>query len=221
MRRALIDLHTHTLLSDGHLLPEELVRRCEVAGYRALVVTDHVGMSNVAFVVGALVRLCESLRGVTPVELLPGAELTHVPPELAARTTQAARDAGARLVLGHGETIAEPVQPGSNRAYIEAGVDVLAHPGLLTREDAELAQARAVCLEVSGRRGHCFTNGHVVQMSRATGAGLVFGTDAHDPGDVMARDQAERVARGAGMSAEEVASMFDRAETVFHRSAAT
>ena len=214
----MIDLHTHTLLSDGALLPEELVRRCEVAGYRGLVVADHVGLSNVELVVPGLVRLCESLHGLGTCQVLPGAELTHVRPELAERTARLARDLGAKVVIGHGETIVEPVAPESNRAYIEAGVDVLAHPGLITVQDATLAAERGVCLEISGRKGHSLTNGHVLQVSRQTGAGLVFGTDCHLPGDVMSRETAEGVAAGAGMTKEEIAAMFKRAEAVFQGS---
>jgi histidinol phosphatase-like PHP family hydrolase len=215
-----IDLHTHTLLSDGELLPEELVRRCEVAGYRAVAVTDHVGLSNVGFVVEAAVRMCDSMRGIGAVEALPGAELTHVRPELAERTVRAAREAGARLVLGHGETISEPVLPGSNRAYIEAGLEILAHPGLISLEDARRAAELGVCLEISGRKGHSLTNGHVALMARRAGARLVFGTDAHELGDLMTRARAEQVALGAGMTPEEVAAMFRQAEDVFRRSAA-
>ena len=49
----------------------------------------------------------------------------------------------------HGETICEPVAPGTNRAAIEAGVDILAHPGLITEEEARLAASKGVLLEVS------------------------------------------------------------------------
>ena len=213
----MIDLHTHTFLSDGALLPEELIRRCEVRSYRAVVIADHVGLSNVDFVVESLVRLCGSLVGVSSVKSLPGAELTHVHPRLAERTVRAAREAGARLALGHGETLAEPVAPGSNRAYIEAGVDILAHPGLISTEDARLAAERGVCLEISGRKGHSFANGHVVRMSRETGVGLVFGTDAHHYDDLMDRETAENVARGAGMKNEEIAALFERAEQLFRQ----
>jgi len=215
-----IDLHTHTFLSDGVLTPEELVRRCEVAGYRMLVASDHVGLSNVAFVAESLARMCESLEGVNPFPVIAGVELTHVRPELAERTAQVAREAGAKIVLGHGETIVEPVLAGTNRAYIEAGVDVLAHPGLMTVEDARLAAERGVCLEISSRRGHSLTNGHVVLMARETDAGLVFGTDSHHPDDVIPRDTAERVARGAGMTETEITAMFECAEKLFRRSAA-
>ncbi|MEX2399346.1 MAG: PHP domain-containing protein [Rhodothermales bacterium] len=39
VRRA--DLHTHTVRSDGKLLPEELVKKVHAAGLRALAITDH------------------------------------------------------------------------------------------------------------------------------------------------------------------------------------
>ena len=183
-----------------------------------MVVSDHVGLSNVQHVVESLVRLAESLQGLCACQMLAGCELTHVRPELAQRTVDAARRAGAAMVLGHGETIVEPVAAGTNRAYIEAGVDVLAHPGLICPEDCGLAAERGVCLEISGRKGHSLTNGHVLQMSRQAGAGTVFGTDSHEPGDLMSRAMAERVARGAGMTDAEIAAMFQRAEDLFCRS---
>ena len=52
------DFHTHTLLSDGVLSPIELIRRAQVRGYRAMAVTDHVGLGNVEFVLKTLVVDC-------------------------------------------------------------------------------------------------------------------------------------------------------------------
>ena len=213
----MIDLHTHTFLSDGELLPEELVRRCETHGLEAVVVGDHVGLSNLQFVLDAHTRLCETVKGVASVAAVPGCELTHVNPKLAARAVAEARGAGARIVIGHGETIAEPVALGSNRAYIEAGVDVLAHPGLISIEDARLAAERGVCLEVSGRKGHCLANGHVVRMARESGAGLVFGSDAHGPADLMNCETAEKVLRGAGMTEDEIAGLWKRARQLIEQ----
>jgi len=213
----MMDLHTHSFLSDGAFLPEELARRCESQGYRYLVIADHVGLSNVDAVVPQLVRLCRSLRSKGEVQVRPGAEITHVRPELIRRAVGRARNAGAEIVVGHGETIVEPVLPGTNRALIEAGVDVVGHPGLISKADAELAARKGVCLEISGRKGHCFTNGHVVKMARATGAKLSFGSDGHAPGDYPNRAHAERIARGAGMTSDEVRQLFDNTEEVFLR----
>ena len=211
----MVDMHTHSFLSDGELVPEELVRRVEAVGYRMLAIADHVGISNAETTVPQLVKLARSLRGKGGVQVLPGAEVTHVRPELAARAVALARKCGAAVVVGHGETIVEPVLAGTNRALIEAGVDILAHPGLIDEADAALAAKRGVCLEISGRKGHCYTNGHVLAMGRKTGAKLVYGSDGHDVGDYPTRRQAEQVAFGAGMTPEEVDQMFDNAEELF------
>ena len=37
-------------------------------------------------------------------------------------TEASSRELGAKIVVVHGETVAEPVEPGNNRAAIEAGV---------------------------------------------------------------------------------------------------
>ena len=211
----MVDLHTHSLLSDGVLCPEELVRRCEEAGYRMLVVADHVGISTASVVIPQIVELCKSLRGKMSLRVLPGCEITHVRPELVRRAVSMARSLGAAMVVGHGETIVESVLKGTNRALIEARVDVLAHPGMIELADAELAAAKGVCLEISGHKGHSFTNGRVLEMSRRTGARLVFGSDGHAPGDYPTRRMAESIAFGAGMKPEEVDAMFANAEELF------
>jgi histidinol phosphatase-like PHP family hydrolase len=213
----MIDLHTHSFLSDGVLVPEELVRRCEASGYRMLAITDHVGISNAETVLPQLLKICRSLGTKGPISVLPGAEVTHVRPDLIERAVAMTRKAGAAVVVGHGETLVEPVAPGTNRALIEAGVDILAHPGLIAEKDAALAAKRGVLLEISARKGHCLANGHVLKVARAAGARLIFGSDGHAPGDYPVRAQAERIARGAGMDAKEVAALFENALELFER----
>jgi len=208
----MIDLHTHSLLSDGELLPDELLRRCEAQGYRFLAITDHVGVGNCREVVTQLVQICAAYAGVSRVKVFPGAEVTHVHPELIPRVVAEARDAGARVVLGHGETIVEPVAPGTNAAFIRAGVDVLAHPGLISREDAAAAAREGVRLEISARKGHSLTNGHVAAVAQAVGASLCFGSDGHAPGDYPTRAGAEKVLRGAGLTADVIHGIFSAAE---------
>ena len=211
----MIDVHTHTLLSDGEPLPEELVRYAMTLDCTALAITDHVGFSNCAATVAAVKRLCDAYRPALDLKLLAGVEVTHVHPDLIGDAVALAREAGAELVLGHGESLAEPVSPGSNRAYVEAGVDVLAHPGLIDDETAALAAEKGVLLEVSGRKGHCLTNGHVVAAARRTGAALSFGSDAHSPTDLRGRESAVLVLRGAGLDEAEVAQVFQNMERLF------
>ena len=204
----MFDLHTHSLLSDGELLPEELIRHSEALGYRLLVIADHAGFCNMAETIAALKRTCTAYRGVCAVRVLAGVEITHVHPALIARAVEEARGLGAELVVGHGETLAEPVAAGTNRAFIEAGVDVLAHPGLISEQDARRAAEKGVLLEISGRKVHSLSNGYVAALARRCGARLSFGSDTHSPSDLRGRADAELVLRGAGLTAEEVEQVF-------------
>jgi putative hydrolase len=196
----MIDLHTHSIFSDGELVPAEHLRRVAVLGYTAVAITDHGDCSNLDFIIPRLCKAAEELNRHSSTKLIPGIELTHVPPALLLEMTLQARELGARIVVGHGETIAEPVVPGTNMAALLAGVDVLAHPGFITREEAELAAEKGIFLELSGRKGHCLTNGHVAKMAIAAGAPLAVNADAHGPGDFLTLEMAEKVAMGAGLS---------------------
>jgi len=128
----MIDLHTHSIFSDGELIPSELVRRAVVNGYSAIAITDHVDFSNIEFVLNGIKKTAY-LEDVWDIQVLAGVEITHVPPQKISKLVNKARELGARIVLVHGETLTEPVIPGTNRAAIEAGVDILAHPGLISK----------------------------------------------------------------------------------------
>ncbi len=203
----MIDLHTHTFFSDGELVPAELVRRAAVAGYRALAITDHADQSNIVWLLSKLVGVVDELGAAHNMQVLAGVELTHMPPMKIADGVKMARDNGAELVVVHGETIVEPVMPGTNRAAIEAGVDILSHPGLISPEDVRLAAEKGVCLEITTRKGHSLTNGHVAKLAQQYGAKLVIDNDTHAPGDLVSLEMARMVALGAGMSEEQ----FDKA----------
>ena len=195
----MVDLHTHSLFSDGELLPSELVRRLENMGYSCVAITDHVDLSNLDFVIPRLINVATDLNQRQSVKVIPGAEITHVPPGLIESLVRKARELGAEIVLAHGETIIEPVAKGTNRAAILSGVDILAHPGLIEVEDLRLATERGVYLEISARHGHSFTNGYVARWAKEFGARLVLNSDAHSPHDLMTRQFAQMVAHGTGL----------------------
>lgn len=199
----MIDLHTHTLFSDGEMIPAELTRRAAVLGYRAIALTDHGDLSNLDMIIPRVVRVADDLSVQWGLKVVPGIELTHVPPAQYAEATAEARRLGAIIVNAHGETIVEPVATGTNRAALEAGVDILTHPGLISDADAELAAKKGICLEITTRKGHSLTNGHVVQMARRHGASLVVNNDAHAPGDLLKLDLVRMIALGAGMTEAE------------------
>ena len=128
-----------------------------------------------------------------------------------------ARALGVPLIVIHGETLAEPVAPGTNRAAIEADIDILAHPGLITLEEAALARERGIFLELSARKGHSLANGHVARVALEVGASLIVDTDSHGPSDLITRQQAERIAKGAGLRSAAVQTLFADAEALARR----
>jgi histidinol phosphatase-like PHP family hydrolase len=199
----MIDLHTHTIFSDGELIPAELARRAAVLGYRALAMTDHGDGSNLDLIIPRICRVARELGEAFGLTIISGIELTHIPPAQIAGAVAEARSLGAKIVVLHGETIVEPVAPGTNRAGIEAGIDILSHPGLITPEEAALAAAKGVCLEISTRKGHSLCNGHVARTALAAGAKLVVNNDAHAPSDLLPLEMARKVALGAGLTLEQ------------------
>lgn len=213
----MIDLHTHTLFSDGDLIPSELVRRAVDLGYRGIAMTDHVDASNLSFVVSHVRTAADQLNAVLNIRVVVGVELTHVPPILIPEMIQRARHAGAQIVVVHGETLVEPTAEGTNYAAIKGGADILAHPGLLSAEDAQLAAERGVLIEITTRSGHSYSNGHVAATARAAGAKLVINTDTHGPSNMLRRKDAERLARGAGLTLDEIDQCYNNAEELIAR----
>lgn len=216
----MIDLHTHSIFSDGELVPSELAQRARAAGYSTIAITDHADHSNIDFIIPRIIRVCEIITAKGNIQVLPGLELTHVDPADIATLVSEARKLGAKILIVHGETLTEPVPPGTNLAAIQAGADILAHPGLVTEEEVRLAASKGVHLEITTRRGHSLTNGHVASMARKCGALLVLNNDTHAPGDFVGPQMAANIARGAGMSEEEVNAMFNNSKNLIQRARA-
>ncbi len=213
----MIDLHIHSVFSDGELIPAEIIRRLAVVGCKGLAITDHADPSNLELIVPRVARACREVGEHFGVKAVAGIELTHNPPEMMESLVKKARRVGAAIVVVHGETVAEPVAEGTNRASIEAGCDILAHPGLISEEDAALAAEKGVLLEVSGRKGHCIANGHVVAMAKKVGASLVINSDAHSPLDFFNPESQKTVGLGAGMSEEEVNTAIENARKLLEK----
>ena len=210
----MIDLHTHSLLSDGVLIPAELIRRARVKGCKAIGITDHVDQSNFDHVIPRIIAACACYSGSHGIIAIPGVEITHVPPQNIFDLARESRMSGAKLVVVHGETLVEPVVPGTNLAALQADIDILAHPGLISEDEVALARDKSIYLEISARKGHSFTNGHVVSLSRKLGARLIIDTDAHEPSDLIDREMARKIGLGAGMSEEEVEAAFENSNRI-------
>lgn len=217
----MIDLHTHSIFSDGALIPAELVRRYEYYGYNAIAITDHADQSNIDFIIPRIVKVSETLNRAQSVTVIPGIEITHVPPLLIPDLVKQARDLGARIVVLHGETVAEPVAPGTNMAGIESGVDILAHPGLITTEEAKLAAKKNVYIEITARAGHSITNGHVAKIAQTAGAKMILNSDCHEPGNIMSEDFARKVVTGAGFSDDSLSVFLSNSRILLNKAGYT
>ncbi|MEM2908366.1 MAG: histidinol phosphate phosphatase domain-containing protein, partial [Candidatus Hadarchaeales archaeon] len=157
-------------------------------------------------VVPRLAKVAEELNRYLEARVVPGAELTHVPVKSMQRLVKLARRLGAELVLVHGETIVEPVHEGTNDAALACSdVDILAHPGFLTPEQADKAREADIYLELTSRRGHCIANGWVARIAMKSKAKLLVNTDAHSPEELLTLEEAMRVAKGAGLGEEAAA----------------
>ncbi len=213
----MIDLHTHSLLSDGELIPSELIRRAEAIGYKALAITDHVDSSNIDLVVPKIVSALKRLKGFISIEAIPGAEVTHAPPQIIHELVKEARHLGAKIVVVHGQTIVEPVAPGTNRAAIEADADILAHPGIISEEDLLLAKEKGVTLEITSRKGHSLSNGYVAKEAMRFGVPLCINTDAHSPSDLITKETATRILLASGIEKNRIDSIFENSKAILKK----
>ena len=213
------DFHTHTFLSDGVLSPIELIRRAFVIGYQTMAITDHVGPGNLEYVLSTLKKDCKMAEKRWDIKVFTGVEITHTPIEDIDLQAKDARAQGAQVVNVHGETIMEPVVSGTNLAAVSSQyVDILAHPGLITLDEASLAAENGVFLEISGRKGHGLANGHVAKIARKSGATLILDSDAHEPDDLMTQEYAEKVAIGSGLNEKEKETILNQSPlTLIHR----
>ncbi|NSW54520.1 MAG: histidinol phosphate phosphatase domain-containing protein [Armatimonadetes bacterium] len=194
------DFHMHTILSDGVLSAVELIRRCSVKGCAGMVIADHSGPGTLDRFIRENGADCAVAREFWDIEAFAGVELTHVPAASIATLARRAKELGAALVVVHGESPVEPVEPGTNLAAARCpDVDILAHPGLLTAEEAQAARDNGVFIEISARKGHDMANGHVVRVALESGARLVVDSDGHTPDNILTPAWAEHVARCAGV----------------------
>lgn len=208
----MIDLHTHSWLSDGVLLPSELARRAQVKGYRAIGITDHVDASNIEFVTSSILKASKDINKNWKIKVIPGVEITHMPIQEIKKAVKFARSKGIKLIVVHGESSVEPVIPGTNKAAILSGADILAHPGQISLDDAKMAAAKGVYLEITARSGHSLANGHVANIARKTGAKLVLDSDSHAPSDLITKDFATKILLGAGLDKKEAGEVFLNSE---------
>ena len=211
------NLHAHTFLSDGELLPSEVAVRYMTAGYRVIAITDHADYSNIKPMLKAILKFCRKWPKGSPIQVLPGIELTHLTPEQFKPLSNYARRQGAKIIIAHGETTVEPVVKNTNKLALLADIDILAHPGLISDEDTTLAKKRGVFLEITSRRGHSNANTHVINQARKFGAKLILNNDSHAPEDIIAPKQLAQAGLDAGLTTEELENIYRNVESLISK----
>jgi len=203
------DFHTHTCITDGVLSPLELIRRATINGYRSIAITDHAGIGYLERLIKEITADCNLAKQHWDILAIPGVELTHLPPSAIDETAKMAKELGAAIVVVHGETPSEPVEPGTNMAAVTSvHVDILAHPGLITLEEARLAASNGIYLEITARTGHSQTNKHVASTANLAQAKLIVNSDAHDETDLLTEELAFSIAKAAGLSEDEITTVL-------------
>jgi histidinol phosphatase-like PHP family hydrolase len=167
-------------------------------------------MGSLERLVRETVQDCRVAREYWDIKAIPGVELTHLPARAIAPAAKRAKELGAWIVVVHGETIVEPVEKGTNLAAVQSpDVDILAHPGLVTIDEAKLAAKNGVFIEVSARKGHSLTNGHVVKTALAAGCMMLLNSDAHDSPDLLTPELATAILLGSGLREKEAREVID------------
>ena len=202
-----LNLHSHSLLSDGDLLPSEVAVRYAAKGYKLIAITDHTDYSNIEVTIKAIRDFTQHWPKNSLIKVLPGVELTHLPIDQFKPLAKYARKNGIKIIVAHGETPIEPVVEGTNRAALEADIDILAHPGFINDKDIQLAIKRGVFLEITSRHGHNQGNLHVAKQAKARGAKLILDTDSHRPQDIITPEQLTKVGLKAGLSSTDIAKI--------------
>ncbi|MEE8637588.1 MAG: histidinol phosphate phosphatase domain-containing protein [Candidatus Margulisiibacteriota bacterium] len=202
---ARIDFHTHTIFSDGALLPGGLAYEAAVRGHSVIAITDHTDASNLEEVLFSITKFVKEQGESLPLKVVPGVEISYLDPKLIEEYAKRARDLGAKIIVVHGESPVEPVPKGTNHAALQLKglVDILAHPGWITEEDTILAKINGIYLELSSRKGHRKANRHVAKMAKQFGAKLLVNTDAHSEKDLMTQKEAYLIAKATGLKKEE------------------
>lgn len=205
------DFHTHTILSDGELICSEQIRHAQIHGYSAIAITDHVDESNIDFVINSLNKFIgREASYFNDIKILAGVEITHVPPSIIDSLAKYAKEKEIQIVVVHGETIVEPVIEKTNYYAVRSKyVDILAHPGLISEEDVQEAAKNRIFLELSARRGHSLSNGHVCKLAKKFGAKLLVNSDGHGPNDFLDYEFAFKVAVSAGLDSQEAISVLE------------
>ena len=168
---------------------------------------------NLEFVLKTLVKDCAAASRRWDILALPGVEITYAPVEDIDAMARDARALGAKVVNVHGETVVEPVEPGTNYAAVSSAQcrrPRASRPNHAGR-GAHGGRARHLPGSVGAQGDTASPTGMWFAPPPPPGARIVLDSDAHEPDDLLTRDFALKVALGAGLDEDEANRLLESA----------
>jgi len=218
------DLHTHTIFSDGESTVEEMIKKAKMLN-SAIAITDHF-ISDEFFInkilypeISSIEKFVERKKKYMKIfdELIFGIEITRVRPEKIYEIAKNAKKHNL-IVLVHGETYADIVPEGTNISAVNCEyVDILAHPGHLSEEEAIKAKENKIFIEISARKTHSSENKEIAKICKKFNLEIVINTDAHSTDELIDYEKAKEIGLNAGLSEEDVYRANENAKKIFER----
>lgn len=218
------ELHSHTNFSDGRASIEEMLNRARELN-SAIAITDHfigdeffinkILYPNISSLDKFLNHINKSIRKFKTDDLIFGIEITRVNPKRIHKIAKAAKEHNL-IVIVHGETEIDKVPPGTNTTALDCEyVDILAHPGHLSEEDALKAKENNVFIEINAR--HKSENPKIVRICKKFNLKMVINTDAHSVEELVDYNGAKKIGMDAGLSEDEVLKANENAKEIFKK----
>jgi len=225
------ELHSHTNFSDGKSSIEEMLSKAKELN-SAIAITDHfigdefginkILYRNISSLDSFLKRREKFMKNNKKLfddvdEVIFGIEITRVRPE---KIFEIAKNAKRHnfIVLVHGETNSDNVPAGTNTAALNCEyVDVLAHPGHLSEENALKARENKIFIEITAREMHRAENPEIVKICKKFNLETVINTDAHSASELIDYAKAKEVGLKSGLSEDEVKQANENAKKIFKK----
>lgn len=223
------ELHSHTNFSDGKASLEEMIHKARELN-SAIAITDHFigdefGINRLYPNISSLENFLNRRKKFLESEIYKqfkddvifGIEITRVKPKKIYEIAKKAKEMNF-IVLVHGETISDEVPAGTNKSALECEyVDILAHPGHLSEDDALKAKQNKIFVEITARKIHGLENFEIAKICKKFNVEMVINADAHSVNELIDDEKTKIVGFEAGLNEYEINHANENAYKIFKK----